>query len=303
MESSGRPDRHHHELGRDDRWFEWVSRRRDAGLRGGALAYLDAIRDAVLAGAALGIGDRLVDVGCGDGLIGIAACDRVGPEGEVVFVDISPAVLALCKRKAELCPRCRTRFLATEATELAGVWDGEADAVAARSVLIYVADKRAAFRAFHRVLVPGGRVSIWEPIKSRIHPEEDGRFLGYDVSAVWPLASRVREVYEEMRPRPDASMDFDEGDLETAAEEAGFAGVEVTLKEFERTPKPVDGWDAFLDNSPNPMAPTIREAVEMSLDRVEARTLFRNLRPAAEAGSGVVRYAVAELRARKQADP
>ena len=38
------------------------------------------------------------------------------------------------------------------------------DAVTVRSVLIYVAAKAASFREFARVLRPGGRLSIFEPI-------------------------------------------------------------------------------------------------------------------------------------------
>jgi SAM-dependent methyltransferase len=38
--------------------------------------------------------------------------------------------------------------------------------VTTRSVLIYVQHKDAAFREFHRVLRPGGRVSIFEPINN-----------------------------------------------------------------------------------------------------------------------------------------
>ena len=40
-----------------------------------------------------------------------------------------------------------------------------------RSVLIYVDDKRASFAALHRVLRPGGRVSMFEPINRFGHPE------------------------------------------------------------------------------------------------------------------------------------
>ena len=42
--------------------------------------------------------------------------------------------------------------------------DGSVDVVTTRSVLIYVKDKAAALREFYRVLKPGGRVSLFEPI-------------------------------------------------------------------------------------------------------------------------------------------
>jgi ubiquinone/menaquinone biosynthesis C-methylase UbiE len=45
------------------------------------------------------------------------------------------------------------------------------DAVTTRSVLIYVKDKRRASEEFHRVLKPGGRLSIFEPINSFTYPE------------------------------------------------------------------------------------------------------------------------------------
>ena len=38
------------------------------------------------------------------------------------------------------------------------------DIVTTRSVLIYVEDKRRAFEEFFRVLKPGGRISLFEPI-------------------------------------------------------------------------------------------------------------------------------------------
>ncbi|WP_348240817.1 methyltransferase domain-containing protein, partial [Salmonella enterica] len=57
--------------------------------------------------------------------------------------------------------------MCTGAETLEGIADSSVDVVTTRSVLIYVDDKAAAFAAFHRVLKPGGRVSLFEPINRR----------------------------------------------------------------------------------------------------------------------------------------
>ena len=62
----------------------------------------------------------------------------------------------------------RSTFVQTAADSRAGIPDGSVDVVTTRSVLIYVKDKAAAFRAFYRVLKPGGRVSLFEPV-NRLH--------------------------------------------------------------------------------------------------------------------------------------
>jgi arsenite methyltransferase len=57
--------------------------------------------------------------------------------------------------------------------------------VTTRSVLIYVKDKRrAAFEELHRVLKPGGRLSIFEPINNFTYPEPPHLFGGSDVTPV-----------------------------------------------------------------------------------------------------------------------
>ena len=56
------------------------------------------------------------------------------------------------------------RFVLTAADPLDGIADASVDVVTTRSVLIYVKDKAAALQAFYRVLRPGGRISVFEPI-------------------------------------------------------------------------------------------------------------------------------------------
>src|SRR5439155_1732817 len=81
--------------------------------------------------------------------------------------DISQDLLDFCRETADalgLSERCS--FVKAPAHELAGVADQIVDVVTTRSVLIYVAEKERAFREFFRVLRPGGRVSLFEPINS-----------------------------------------------------------------------------------------------------------------------------------------
>lgn len=84
-----------------DRWSRWLLDRRDGGdarQRQATLARLGGIRDRVLGHAEPLEGATLLDVGVGDGLIGLAALDRVGPEGTVVFADVSATLLDECRR-------------------------------------------------------------------------------------------------------------------------------------------------------------------------------------------------------------
>lgn len=57
--------------------------------------------EAMLDAAHLQTGDRVLDVGCGNGASTVAAARRVGEEGSVVGIDLSAAMLAVARRRAE----------------------------------------------------------------------------------------------------------------------------------------------------------------------------------------------------------
>lgn len=290
-----------------DQWSRWILERRDAGKqeqRDLTLSRLNLIRDRVLRNAEPLQGATLLDVGAGDGLIGLAALDAVGDSGRVVFSDISDALLHRCRQAVQSRGMAdRAEFVTTGAEDLAGIGDGSVDVATTRSVLIYVADKPSAFAALHRVLRPGGRVSMFEPINRLMDPEPAGRFWGYDLSSVAELVARVKAVSTGSQdPRFRAAMmDFDDRDLFRLAEEAGFDRVHVECH-IDVAPGPTDpavSVDALLDRAPNPNAPTVREALGAALTRQQQDQFVAALERAFVERRAVSRMAVAYLTAVK----
>ena len=292
-----------------DRWAEWVLRRQHGGRAGvehtSDSAFLRSLRDRVLRNAGLVGGETLLDVGAGDGLISFGALDLIGEKGRVIFSDISEDLLdhsrALAKEMGVL-DRCT--FLRAPATDLSALGDGSVDVVTVRSVLIYVEDKKRAFEEFHRVLVPGGRLSIFEPINSFRYPSPEDRFVGYSVTPVSDLARKVWSVYERAQPAgTDPMLNFDERDLFRLAAEAGFdeihldyeAGIRTGYAHGDEPPR----WEDFLNSSGNPKIPTLQEAMQEALDPQEAERFAVHLRPLVEAGEQRLPVAVAYLRAVK----
>jgi ubiquinone/menaquinone biosynthesis C-methylase UbiE len=295
---------------RPDQWSRWILERRDAGSmsqREATLARLNVIRDRVLANARPLEGVALLDVGTGDGLIGLAALEAVGDGGRVIFADVSDALLERCRETVTaLGLTDRARFVTTRAEELAGISDGSIDVATMRSVLIYVTDKPSAFGSLHRVLRPGGRISIFEPINRLMSPEPAGRLWGYDLTPVADLVAKVRAMFtgsEDPRFRA-AMMGFDDRDLARLAEQAGFDRIHVECHidvSIGPTDPPVS-LDAFLDRAPNPNAPTTREALVAALTQSEQDQFLTALDRALTEHDAISRMAVAYLSARKPAD-
>jgi SAM-dependent methyltransferase len=139
-------------------------------------------RRVVLEALALRPGERVVDVGCGPGLLAAEIAAAVGPEGLVCGVDVSASMLALARARASMPGSAPVAFRRAAAARLPCA-DGSFDVAVSTQVLEYLDDVPAALAEVHRVLRPGGRVLLldtdWDSIVWHSGDEERmARVLG-----------------------------------------------------------------------------------------------------------------------------
>jgi arsenite methyltransferase len=120
-----------------------------------ALRRRSLVREAIAAEA----GDRVLDVGCGGGFYVAELLDTVGPDGAIVGVDASAAMLDLAARRCS--GHDNVAFREGDALALP-VEDARFDVAFSVQVLEYVGDATAALAEMRRALRPGGRVVVWD---------------------------------------------------------------------------------------------------------------------------------------------
>jgi arsenite methyltransferase len=174
----------------------------------------------VLENARIARGEMVADIGAGTGLLTIKAVEHVGRDGDVLAIDVSADALEELRR---LCTAPNVGYFIGSA-EVLPLRDKSIDVVLTRSVLIYVRDKAEAAREFFRVLRPGGRCSLFEPVNIRATRLWDAVDFG-------DLRDRVVAEFASEWPRDDPIHDFDERDLARHFEAAGFE-VSVDLEDF-----------------------------------------------------------------------
>jgi arsenite methyltransferase len=119
-------------------------------------------------------GERVVDVGCGAGIDSLIAAKKVGPEGRVIGVDMTPSMLEKARHAAEEAELTNVEFREGYAEALP-VEDGWADVVISNGVLNLMLDKAAALEDMARVLRPGGRLQIGDILVQKAVPESAKR--------------------------------------------------------------------------------------------------------------------------------
>jgi SAM-dependent methyltransferase len=115
-------------------------------------------------------GERVVDVGSGGGIDSLVAARMVGPAGQVVGVDMTPAMLERARKAATESGLQNVEFRQAYMEELP-VPDAWADVVISNGVLNLTPDKQKTLGEMFRVLRPGGRLQIGDILVSRAVPD------------------------------------------------------------------------------------------------------------------------------------
>lgn len=108
-------------------------------------------------------GMKVLDAGCGPGRVTLPLAEAVGPQGEVVALDVQDEMLARVRAKAEASDLANIRYLQAELGQGDLPPDGF-DCAVLVSVLGEIPDQAAALTEIYGALKPGGILSITEVI-------------------------------------------------------------------------------------------------------------------------------------------
>ena len=118
----------------------------------------------VLDAADVGAGHRVLDLGCGTGVLASAAVDRVGPSGTVAGLDPNEGMLRVAGR-SELPIEWRTGV-----AEHLPFPDRSFDRVVSQFALMFFTDPAAALAEVARVTRPDGRIAlaVWDRFEHNV---------------------------------------------------------------------------------------------------------------------------------------
>jgi arsenite methyltransferase len=182
--------------------------------------------------AGLQPGEVVLDLGAGGGIDCFLAAARVGPEGRVIGLDMTPDMIRLARRNARKIGAANVEFRFGEMEDIP-LPDESVDVIISNCVINLSPDKDAVFREAYRLLRPGGRMSVSDIVVSGRLPQSVRERLD-----AWAgcLAGALEESDYVSRIRGAGFADVEVVSQEYAtAEEVAEAGVDVSGEDLAHT--------------------------------------------------------------------
>ncbi len=175
---------------------------------------------------ALRSGERVLDIGCGGGLLAIEAARAVGPTGRVAGFDISEPLVQLAIRRARDSGPGNVSFTTGDA-QVDAISGGPFDAVQSQFGVMFFSDPTAAFKNIRRHLRDGARLAFacWQAA------EFNTWYQGAVLAKYTPPAPPT----EQGGPPPGPFAFADVGYVSSVLEAAGFASVTSCPDAFDVT--------------------------------------------------------------------
>jgi ubiquinone/menaquinone biosynthesis C-methylase UbiE len=200
-----------------------------------------AFGEAMLDATGLQPGERVLDIGCGNGATTIEAARRVRPGGAALGIDLSSRMLTLARERAAAAEMGEAEFLQAD-VQIHPFNEGECDVIVSRFGMMFFDDPYAAFANLARALRPGGRMVFvaWQDMTRSEWIMVPGAAAAAHVGLPQGIAPNA--------PGPFALADPDR--IREILDQAGFT--ELTLEELTRPMRigdDLDDVEAFFTGS------------------------------------------------------
>jgi ubiquinone/menaquinone biosynthesis C-methylase UbiE len=209
--------------------------------------------------------ERVLDIATGTGIVASEALKKVGNEGRIVGIDLSPGPLEIARKT--LCDNPNVQLLEMDAEDLRFP-DGSFDIVLSEFALMFFPDSQKALREMRRVLVRGGRIAV------SVHGSAER--VPYFSVIMNPLIKYVPDIVPPGRPSIHRFGDPDV--LKAEFEKSGFTDIRVEVHTY---PYPIGTFEEYWSDYMESAAASMRSRIE-SLDP----SVYSAIKREAESGAG-----------------